>query len=76
MIETLKADVANRDQNIAFYKLNIDKYERILAKLEDGSMPEFAKRITELLGTEREQCAIEQITRDVTAEILAELEAK
>lgn len=72
MIETLEAELANRDQNIALYRLNIDKYERMLAKLADGRMPEFAERLTAQLKTEREQCAIEELTREATAEILAE----
>lgn len=75
MIEQLKAEVAARDGFIAQYRFNIRKYERMLARLADGSMPDFAERLEELLATEREQCAREQLTRDVTAELIAEMEA-
>ncbi len=72
MIEQLKSELAHRDCNIAVYRLNINKYERMLAKL--GRWQPFARRLRKLVKTEREQCAIEELTREVTAEILAEME--
>lgn len=75
MIEQLKAEVATRDGFIAQYQFNILKYERMIARLPGCPFWGFKRRLRHLLRTEREQCAREQLTRDVTVELLAEMEA-
>jgi hypothetical protein len=77
MIELLQAELKARAQSIALFKLNIDKFSRMLAMIGPYSPPSLINYMEELRGRiASEQAALdrEELIHAATAEILAELE--
>lgn len=79
-LETLKSAVEARNEEILGYQLNIDNYERAIAKInkEHTDKPEMLKfrdHLAELLESHKTEQLKATIIREVIAEQLTELEA-
>lgn len=83
-LETLKAALEARDDELENYQINIDNYTRAIAKIEaeykDGrdafhvEMQKFADQMRELLRTSLIEQNKARIIRDVIAEQCLEME--
>jgi len=79
-LETLKSAVEARNAEVADYQINIDNYERAIAKIdqEHADKPEILKFKDQLIGL-LDSSKTEQlkaiIIRDVIADQIIELEA-
>lgn len=79
-LETLKAALAGREQEIAEYQINIDNFALAIAKIQKEhagkrGMREFSKDLKKRLEEGKTEQLKSIIIRDVLAEQIAELEA-
>jgi hypothetical protein len=78
--ETLSAALTGRNEEIENYQINIDNYERAIAKINaeyanNEKMIEFRDRLKGLLAEHYTEQLKAIIMRDVVADQLAEMEA-
>lgn len=79
-LETLKAALDGRNDEILHYQINIDNYERAIAKInaEHADKPaivEFRDQLVNLLESSKTEQLKSIIIRDVIADQITELEA-
>jgi hypothetical protein len=79
-LETLKAALEGRNDEILNYQINIDNYERAIAKInaEHADKPaivEFRDRLIDMLESHKTEQLKAIIIRDVIADQVTELEA-
>ena len=79
-LETLKAALEGRNDEILNYQINIDNYERAIAKInaEHADKPaivEFRDRLIDMLESHKAEQLKAIIIRDVIADQVTELEA-
>ena len=79
-LETLKAALEGRNDEILNYQINIDNYERAIAKInaEHADKPaivEFRDRLIDMLESHKTEQLKAIIIRDVIADQVIELEA-
>ena len=79
-LETLKAALEGRNDEILNYQINIDNYERAIAKInaEHADKPaivEFRDRLIDMLESHKTEQLKANIIRDVIADQVTELEA-
>ena len=76
--DRLLAELEHRNGEVLEYDLNINRFERMIAKIAtmpgDAVMQDFGKELTERIATERANLAKSTLTRDTLAEIIEELE--
>jgi hypothetical protein len=79
-LETLKSALESRNDEITSYQINIDNYERAIAKIneehsDNPAMIEFRDRMNELLLSSRTEQLKASVIRDVIADQVNEMEA-
>jgi chemotaxis regulatin CheY-phosphate phosphatase CheZ len=79
-LETLKSALEGRNDEIMSYQINIDNYERAIAKIneehsDNPAMIEFRDRMNELLLSSRTEKLKASVIRDVIADQVNEIEA-
>lgn len=78
-LETLKSALVARNDEIEGYQVNIDNYERAIAKIDtqyadNAPMVDFRNKLEEMLKTNKIEQLKAIIIRDVVADQITELE--
>jgi|TARA_B100000035_G_C20976924_1_gene543622 hypothetical protein len=79
-LETLKSALVARNDEVEGYQVNIDNYERAIAKIDaeyadNPPIVDFRNKLEEMLGTNKIEQLKAIIIRDVVADQITELEA-
>jgi hypothetical protein len=79
-LETLKTALEGRNDEVLHYQINIDNYQRAIAKIDaeyanNSALVEFRDQLTSLLESSKTEQLKAIIIRDVIADQLTELEA-
>jgi len=79
-IKALQSALSARNDEVEGYQIDIDNFERAIAKintehLENSAMVEFRDRLAEMLVSNKTEQLKAKIIRDVIADQLSELEA-
>ncbi len=79
-LETLKSALGGRNDEIMSYQINIDNYERAIAKIDaeysdNPAMIEYRDRMRDLLLSSRTEQLKASVIRDVIADQVNEIEA-